>query len=117
MANLSLNFIAKLEQGSNMQNISVNSLILLSTALNVSPSVLLDGSRGPEVKRRKKVDYLSHQLYKLDEDDAERLADAFITVIKSYNNKNKKRVTYLGHSRLVQQATDIVVYWLFLFKI
>ena len=90
MANLSLNFIAKLEQGSNMQNISVNSLILLSTALNISPSVLLDCYRGPEVKIRKKVDYLSHQLYKLDEDDAERLADAFITVIKSYNNKNKK---------------------------
>lgn len=39
----------------------------LASALNVKPSDLLKGSKGPASNRRKHVDLLSRQLYKLPE--------------------------------------------------
>ncbi|MGX5165912.1 hypothetical protein ACWKST_09070 [Limosilactobacillus reuteri] len=65
-------------------------MLSLSSALNVDVSALLKGSGAPSSRRRKHVDLLSWQLYKLPEDEAERLSIAFLQVVKAIrNNKNE----------------------------
>lgn len=89
MSDVSLNFVSKIER-KEKQNISVKTLLSLSSALNVDASALLKGSGAPSNRRRKHVDLLSRQLYKLPEDEAERLSIAFLQVVKAIrNNKNE----------------------------
>lgn len=66
MSDLSLNFVSKIER-KQKQNIIIKTLMALASALNVKPSDLLKGSKGPASNRRKYVDLLSRQLYKLPE--------------------------------------------------
>lgn len=89
MSDLSLNFISKIER-KEKQNISVKTLLSLASALNTDASALLKGSEGPSNHRRKHVDLLSRQLYRLPEDEADRLSVAFLQVVKATrNNENK----------------------------
>ena len=66
MRDLSLNFVSKSVR-KQKQNIIIKTLMALASALNVKPSDLLKGSKGPASNRRKHVDLLSRQLYKLPE--------------------------------------------------
>lgn len=66
MSDLSLNFVSKIER-KQKQNIIIKTLMALASALNVKPSDLLKGSKGPASNRCNHVDLLSRQLYKLPE--------------------------------------------------
>lgn len=82
LSDLSLNFISKIERLDNT-NISVNSLNAIANGLGISTYELLEGTnKGNPSKRRKKVDLLSRQLYKLDPDLADELCDSFLKVIR-----------------------------------
>ena len=89
LSDLSLNFISKIER-KQKQNISIKTLMALASALNVEPSDLFKGSKGPAGHRRQHVDLLSRQLYKLPEDEAERLSIAFLQVVKATRNNEDK---------------------------
>lgn len=82
MSNLSLNFISKIER-KEKQNISINTLMSLASALHISSSELLKGSSEIKSNRRKRVDQLTRQLYKLPEKEAEQLSTAFLQVVKA----------------------------------
>lgn len=88
MSGISLNFVSKIER-KQKENISVRTLLSLASALNINSSDLLKGSVGPSSNRRKHVDLLSRQLYKLPEDEAERLSTAFLQVVKATRNYSK----------------------------
>lgn len=85
LSGISLNFVSKIER-KQKQNISIKTLMALASALNVKPSDLLKGSKGPASNRRKHVDLLSRELYKLPEYEAERLSIAFLQVVKATRN-------------------------------
>lgn len=86
MSNLSLNFISKIDR-KDRQNISINSLAAIASALNISSYELLKGSNIPPNKRRKKIDLLVHQLYKLPKSLSDPLCDSFLQLIKTIKNK------------------------------
>lgn len=88
MSGLSLNFVSKIER-KEKQNVSVKTLLALATSLNVSAADLLKGSESPASHRRKHVDLLSRQLYKLPEEEAERLSTAFLQVVKATKTSNE----------------------------
>lgn len=86
MSNLSLNFISKIER-KDRQNISINTLTAIASALNIPSYELLKDSNTPPNKRRKKIDLLTHQLYKLPQKLSDPLCDSFLLLIKTIKNK------------------------------
>lgn len=88
LSGISLNFVSKIER-KQKQNISIKTLMALASSLNVEPLDLLKGSKGPAGHRRQHVDLLSRELYKLPEDEAERLSVAFLQVVKATRNHNE----------------------------
>lgn len=86
LSNISLNFISKIERNER-QNISVKTLLSIATALEVTPEKLLS-TKPIVIKRRKKVDLLTHQLYKLPEQLANQVSDNFLQTLKLIKHEN-----------------------------
>ena len=85
MSNLSLNFISTIGR-KEKQNISINSLMAIASALNIPSYELLKGANTPPNNRRKKIDLLTHQLYKLPQKISDPLCDSFLLLVRTFKN-------------------------------